>query len=110
MAEKIFVEGLFFKEPNEKVKNFIKANLSFNVVKFTEWLQKQTNERGYVNVDVKVGKTGSIYCELNTWKPQAKVPVIQEGQSFDEQMKAPAQEPTKVEDENEINIKDIPFG
>jgi len=110
MAEKIFVEGLFYKLPSDKAPKFIKANLSFNVVKFVEFLQAQQNERGWVNIDVKESREGKIYAEVNTWQAEKKdVPVIQEGQSFEEQMSAPAQEPTKSDDNNSIDIKDIPF-
>lgn len=109
MAEKQFCEGLFYKQPGPKAPPFIKANLSFNVIKFVEWLQKQTNERGWVNVDIKESREGKIYAELNNWQPKKEVQTIQQGQSFDEQMNAPAQEPTKIDDDNSIDIKDIPF-
>ena len=99
--EKQFVDGIFCKR-NEKAPEFVIANLSFNVDKFTNFIKAQQNERGWVNIDLKKGKTGNMYAEVNNWKPKAE-------QSFEAQMNAPAQEPTKSDGEKEIDIKDIPL-
>ena len=102
MIDKIFCDGIFVKR-NEKAPEFVIANLSFNVDKFTNFIKAQQNERGWVNIDLKKSKSDIMYAEVNTWKPQAKE------QSFESQMNAPAQEPTKSNEENIIDIKDIPF-
>lgn len=72
MADKIFVDGLFAKEANEKVKHFIPARLSFKVAEFIPFLNAHA-VNGYVNVDIKIGKSGKMYAELDTWQPNKKV-------------------------------------
>lgn len=66
MAE--FVDGLFI-DRREKAPDFVKANLSFNVKKFTEYLESKANDRGYVNIDLKESREGKLYASLNDWKP-----------------------------------------
>ena len=94
MAEKIFVDGLFVKRA-DKAPDFVIANLSFNVDKFAKFIELQDKQNGWVNIDLKKSKTGSMYAEVNTWKPnkvtnapQENIPVIEDG---------------------EVDIKDIPF-
>jgi hypothetical protein len=69
--EKQFVDGIFVKR-SEKAPEFVIANLSFNVEKFTNFLKAQENERGWVNIDLKTSRKGTMYAELNTWKPPVK--------------------------------------
>jgi len=98
--DKIFADGLFFQEPAPTAPEFVKGNLSVNTKKFTEFLSKQTDERGWVNLSIKKSKTGTCYVELNTWKPQKQetqdIPVVEEKT---EQLSGP----------EEIQVKDIPF-
>lgn len=73
MADKIFADG-FHYEPKEIEKApWIKGQISVRVNDAIAFLQKHKNERGFVTIDVKVGKSGSWYCELNTWKPNMEV-------------------------------------
>jgi len=56
MANVVFVDGLHY-EPKELEKMpWLKASLSFRVDDFIQLLEKHKNERGFVNVDVKVDK------------------------------------------------------
>jgi hypothetical protein len=81
--DKIFADGLFFKKPSEKAPKFIIGNLSVNVGKFVPFLQAQTNERGWVNLDIKESKNGTIYIEVNDWQKgqetkKEEIPTINE--------------------------------
>lgn len=67
--EKIFTEGMIFKLPNEKAPDFIKGSLSFKVTEFIDFLKKHDN-KGWVNIDLKVSTGGKAYAEINTWKPK----------------------------------------
>jgi len=69
--EHIFTEGLMFKAPNDKAPEHIKGSLSIKVEEFKQFLDKNNNN-GWVNIDLKVGKSGKYYAELNTWKPSNK--------------------------------------
>lgn len=68
--EKIFADGLRFSELSEKTPTFIIAKMSVKVEDFTEFMRQHVNNAGYINVDIKVGKTGRTYAELNTFVPQ----------------------------------------
>ncbi len=92
--EKQFVEGLFTSR-RENAPDFIVANLSFKTDRFIEWLKNNTNVRGYCNIDVKRSKNGTIYSELNDWKPQEQ---SQSNDNF-----------TIPEDTQEIQSDNIPF-
>lgn len=102
MAEKIFVDGLFYNLPNTKAPEWVLANLSINVKKFTEFLQEQEAERGWVNIDVKKSKSGSIYCEVSTYKPKS--------QGNLQPQPSPEAQNEAISDETPIvSIEDIPF-
>ena len=72
--EKVFAEGIFFQPISPEVKEkapWLKGKLSFNVNEFTAFLKKHVNEKGFVNIDMKLSqKTNKIYLELNSWKPK----------------------------------------
>lgn len=84
MPDKIFADGLIFKEPKDNAPDFVKGSLSIRVDEFTAFLEKHKSQYGWVNIDLKIGKSGNAYAELNTWKPGKK------------------EEPT-------IDVDDIPF-
>lgn len=77
MADKIFVDGLIAKEPNEKVRQFIKVNLSFKVAEFTAFMNTH-QKNGWLNADVKVSKNGKWYAEQNTYEAPSSIPAIKE--------------------------------
>jgi hypothetical protein len=71
---KIWADGLIVKAALRNGKSVL--NLSFNAAKFSEFLKKNTNERGYVNVDCwekdTPGKFGDTHsASLNDWQPKA---------------------------------------
>ncbi len=66
---KIFADGMRFERPGEKVPEWIKGKISINAPKFIEFLQKYQNEKGWLNLDLKESKQGTLYVELNTYKP-----------------------------------------
>ena len=103
--EKIFADGLFFKERNPKAPSFIKGQISVSVDKFVDFLSKVEHDRGWVNFDMKESKGGKIYFELNMYKAtQSKVETIT-------QQEIPViQEPIKFPpSDDEIDISNIPF-
>ena len=63
-----FIDGLRFKEPNERAPEYVKAKGSIKVADLLAWLQQQSGE--WVNFDVKVSQSGNWYASVNEWKPQ----------------------------------------
>lgn len=68
--EKVFVDGMIFRLPREGAPDFVKGSLAFSVEKMKAWLDQNKDDRGWVNVNLKVGRSGSEYAELDTWKPK----------------------------------------
>lgn len=71
MADKIFAEGIYFNEKNEKQPDFVLANMSIKPPEFIAWLSEQKqNEKGYVKLVAKRSKAGKAYVEVDTWEPK----------------------------------------
>lgn len=68
MAEKIFVNGMSFKEPRQGAPDFVKGSISIKIEDLIPFLEQNANEKGWVNIDVKESKGGKLYCELNTYQ------------------------------------------
>ncbi|MGB1269871.1 MAG: hypothetical protein ACPG45_09040 [Flavobacteriaceae bacterium] len=68
--EKIFADGFSFKR-NENAPDFVVGRMSIKVEDAVVWM-KSNAKNGWVNLDVKLSKSGKYYCELDTWeaKPQ----------------------------------------
>lgn len=71
MEEKIFVNGLVFKRPNEKAPDFVKGHISINLNSFKDFL-KQYGTGEWINIDMLNSKKNKIYFTLNTWKPEER--------------------------------------
>ena len=65
---KNFPEGLRFSSPSEKAPEWVKGQISVNVAKFLPWAEANQDERGWINLDLKVSKNGNYYLELNEWR------------------------------------------
>ena len=69
--EKIYAKGLFAKR-NEKSPEFVVCNLSVKADDFTQFLKENTNENGYVNLQVLRSKDkGTLYAVVDTFEPKA---------------------------------------
>ena len=82
--EKHFADGMMWQDPHEKAPNFIKGKICINVKKFTTWLETKKefeSEKGWLNIQLKESHNGTMYFELDTYKPvkvaQGEVPVEQ---------------------------------
>lgn len=70
MADEIeFVNGLIVKAPHERAPDFVKASISIKVADLAEWLRSKSGEE-WVNVDVKVAKSGKWYASVSNFKPK----------------------------------------
>lgn len=71
--EKIYAKGIYFKTVQTSFGNILKMSINSN--QFKQWLDENTNEKGYSNIDIlerkEVGKFGDThYGVLNTYKPK----------------------------------------
>jgi len=68
--EKNYAKGLFVKR-NEKAPEFVVCNLSIKTDDFIQFLKENTNEKGYVNLQVLKGKDkGTFYANVDTFTPK----------------------------------------
>lgn len=67
--DKIFADGFRFEKPREGSPDFVKGRISIKVPEATQFLTKHQSNAGWVNLDLKKSKNGTLYLELNTWKP-----------------------------------------
>ena len=68
--EKNYAKGLFVKR-NEKAPDFVVCNLSIKTDDFIQFLNGNTNEKGYVNLQVLKGKEkGTFYANVDTFTPK----------------------------------------
>ena len=66
-----YAKGLFVKR-NEKAPEFVVCSLSIKSDEFVQFLKENTNDKGYVNLQVlKSRDKGTIYAVLDTFKPRA---------------------------------------
>ena len=76
--EKIYAKGLFVKR-NEKAPEFVVCSLSIKTDDFIQFLKENTNDKGYVNLQVlKSREKGTIYAILDTFEPKTSSTPTQE--------------------------------
>ena len=76
--EKFYAKGLFAKR-NEKAPEFVVCSLSFITDEFMQFLKENTNDKGYVNLQVlKSREKGTIYAILDTFEPKTSSTPTQE--------------------------------
>jgi len=112
-TNKIWADGFKFELPDARTKEkapWIKAKLSIRVEDAIEFLKKYKNDRGFVNIDIKMSKSNTYYMELNAWKSKVE---IEEREQFIKEMQTPTpgfQDKSKVQyPEDNCDADSIPF-
>ena len=102
MEEKNYAKGLFAKR-NEKAPEFVVCNLSCKTDDFIQFLKENTNDKGYVNMQVLKSKDkGTMYAVLDTFEPKPNTTPTQEKKSVKTQVNDPFQNENSGDD-------DLPF-
>lgn len=70
MTDIIFGDGITFERPHANAPEWVKGKLHLKVDKLIPFVETHKNERGYVTLDLRQGKSGALYFALNTWKPE----------------------------------------
>lgn len=80
--EKVFADGFMFKMRPDS-PDFVVGSLSLKADEAIAFINKHT-DKGWVNLNVNIGKSGKPYVELDTWKPNTqKTENVYESQSVD---------------------------
>ena len=70
-----FVDGLIVKPPHKNAPDFVKASISIKVEDLGMWLrEKHKAGEQWVNLDVKVAKSGKWYASVFNSKQKEKEP------------------------------------
>ena len=67
-TEKVFAEGFMFKMKPDS-PDWVVGSLSLKADEAIAFIQKHV-DKGWVNLNVNIGKSGKPYVELDTWKPK----------------------------------------
>jgi len=68
MSDIEFVDGLIVKAPRDGTPDFVKMSISIKRKELGNWLRSKDDE--WINLDVKVSKSGKWYAAVNDWKPE----------------------------------------
>tara|TARA_R110000744_G_scaffold63969_1_gene131575 strand:- start:524 stop:811 length:288 start_codon:yes stop_codon:yes gene_type:complete len=66
-TDPIFPDGFIFKRKDTS-PDWVHGSLSIKVDEAIAFLTANQSN-GWVNIEMKTGKSGKHYCELDTWKP-----------------------------------------
>lgn len=69
--EKTYLKGLFANKPHPNSPDFIKAKITIKREDLLEELKTQTGE--WIKIDIKEGRDGKYYTQIDTWKPNSTV-------------------------------------
>lgn len=70
MGDKIFANGIIYKEPTAKAPDYVIGGLSVKKSEFIPFLQDQQGD--WVNLKIMLSKAGKPYIEVDNWKPAEK--------------------------------------
>ena len=105
----IFADGMNFKARHEKAPETVRGSIYFKVAPFITFLERNKDERGYVNVKMmKSKKDGSIYFILDTWKPEKKNIDSETGEEIPD-IESIATPQNSLSSKDGIELEKIPF-
>lgn len=74
--ERTFADGFIFKR-NEKAPDFVIGSISVKVDEAITFL-KNNEKKGWVNLQIKKGRSGNPYIELDNYEPKSKAEAKEE--------------------------------
>jgi hypothetical protein len=69
--EPVWPSGLRVFQPHEKAPDFVKAEIVINCQEFEQFM-KARHVMGTLKLTMKQGRSGALYCQLNTFVPQSQ--------------------------------------
>ena len=67
--EKKLAQGFYFKKA-ENAPDFVIGKLSIKTDEALSFIKENTNEKGWLNLDIKQSKAGGFYLNLDNWEPK----------------------------------------
>lgn len=67
----MLANGIYYNKPREQAPEYVLGGLSIQRDQFQSWLaQQETDEKGYLKLDILVSREGKPYIKINDRKPQ----------------------------------------
>lgn len=108
---KQFIDGMRIFGAKQGAPEWIKGQIVVECKELVEFMRKNHTE-GKMRIDIKQGKSGNLYLELNTWKPENKPnnAFFGQGKSYEQAIKQEAPLPTiEYPELTDDQIMNIPF-
>ncbi len=104
-----FVKGLIVKAPHERAPDFVKASIAIKVDELGMWLrEKHKAGQEWVNLDVKVAKSGKWYASVSQYKKEPSENDRARGQEVQQEQRARSKGGSSIVGGKELE-DDIPF-
>ena len=113
--EPIFLDGVFFDKPREGAPDFVKGKMAIQPEKLIAFLKnniEHLSPKGWINFDLKQSKSGSLYFQVNTWKPLVKPESLERNPNISDEE---AETLKRLRDNHNVDLvddiiaSDIPF-
>ena len=108
--EPIFPDGLFFSRPRDGAPDFIKGALSIEPKKLFAFMDKNRNllsQKGWMNLDLKLSKTGTLYFQVNTYKADMVKPEALKEKSNLSEIEIAQLRALRGDNKDEINVEEV---
>ena len=78
MSDIVFAKGISFFKPHQNAPDFVIGNISIKGAELVPWLRENhkalANKDGYINLSVKMSKSGRPYVCVDSYKPKEEKP------------------------------------
>lgn len=111
MADVIFADGLIWRPKKDSAPDFVVGSIAVKVSDAIETLKKH-EKNGWVNMNVKKGRSGNFYVEIDTWLPdksQNNVETDEQESSEETEDQNQISEDTQEGQIPDIEDNDLPF-
>ncbi len=106
---KVFADGMRVDKPQEKSPTYVIAKVSFKSDDFKKFLDANTNERGWCNVDILESQKGVYYATLNEYKADMTKPSFLSKDAVEDIQRAREAHNEGIKYPDEISANQIPF-
>jgi len=104
MSDIEFIPGMIVKQRANNAPDYVIGKLSIKPKELAAWLEGKTDE--WVNVDLKISKSGKAYAAVDTWKPSGIQDRQPQSKATPSKAPARAPEPSGFAD---MDDGDMPF-
>ena len=85
--DKVFADGIIFKQRGDNTPDFVIANFTLVVPLLAKWIKDNPDvQKGdYINLVAKIAKSGKPYVEVDMWEPKKRDEIDQSPPTDDDE-------------------------